>query len=95
MGGPGPANSLFHSYDAFNGQPDQRIIRAADMAWVIYAYASYMPTSGDFSSIFQLQAMISYLLTLQSAAPDLTNGLFYEGVGKIGDQAMYTRPARC
>ncbi|MGO8792687.1 MAG: hypothetical protein ACLQVL_35595 [Terriglobia bacterium] len=76
-----PANSLSFSYDTFNGQVDQAYIRAGAMAWVVYAYCVYMQLSQDFSSVFALQGMINFLLTLQSTAADLTNGLFYEGYG--------------
>jgi hypothetical protein len=80
-----PANSLGFSYDTYNGQVDQAYIRAGAMAWVVYAYCVYMQLAQDYSSIFQLQGMINFLLTLQSTAPDLTNGLFYEGYGRYQD----------
>jgi len=80
-----PANSLGFSYDTYNGQVDQAYIRAGAMAWVVYAYCVYMQLTQDYSSIFQLQGMINFLFTLQSAAPDLTNGLFYEGYGRYED----------
>ena len=76
-----PANSLSFSYDTYNGQVDQAYIRAGAMAWVVYAYCVYMRLSQDFSPAFALQGMINFLLTLQSTAADLTNGLFYEGYG--------------
>ncbi len=76
-----PANSLSFSYDTYNGQVDQAYIRAGAMAWIVYAYCVYMPVAQDYSAVFALQGMISFLLTLQSKAEDLTNGLFYEGYG--------------
>jgi hypothetical protein len=76
-----PANSLSFSYDTYNGQVDQAYIRAGAMAWVVYAYCVYMRLSQDFSSVFALQGMINFLLTLQSNAKNLTQGLFYEGYG--------------
>ena len=76
-----PANSLSFSYDTYNGQVDQAYIRAGAMAWVVYAYCVYMRLSQDFSPVLPLQGMISFLLTLQSTASDLTKGLFYEGYG--------------
>jgi hypothetical protein len=76
-----PANSLSFSYDTYNGQVDQAYIRAGAMAWVVYAYCVYMRLSQDFSPVLPLQGMITFLLTLQSTAADLTNGLFYEGYG--------------
>ena len=76
-----PANSLSFSYDTYNGQVDQAYIRAGAMAWVVYAYCVYMRLSQDFSPALPLQGMINFLLTLQSTAADLTNGLFYEGHG--------------
>jgi len=85
LGGLQPANSLSFSYDTYNGQVDQAYIRAGAMAWVVYSYCVYMRISQDFTSIFQLQGMINFLLTLQSSAADLTNGLFYLGYGKYQD----------
>jgi hypothetical protein len=76
-----PANSLSFSYDTYNGQVDQAYIRAGAMAWVVYAYCVYMRLAQDFSPVLPLQGMISFLLTLQSTAADLTQGLFYEGYG--------------
>jgi len=76
-----PANSLSFSYDTYTGQVDQPYIRAGAMAWVVYAYCVYMPMAQDYSSVSTLQGMINFLLTLQSKAVDLTNGLFYEGYG--------------
>ncbi len=80
-----PANSLSFSYDTYNGQVDQAYIRAGSMAWVVYAYCVYMRLSQDFSPVFALQGMINFLLTLQSTAADLTQGLFYEGYGRYQD----------
>lgn len=76
-----PANSLSFSYDTYNGQVDQAYIRAGAMAWVVYAYCAYMQMTQDFSSALSLQGMVNFLLTLQSTATDLTQGLFYEGYG--------------
>jgi hypothetical protein len=76
-----PANSLSFSYDTYNGQVDQAYIRAGAMAWVVYAYCVYMRLSQDFTPALPLQGMINFLLTLQSTAADLTNGLFYLGYG--------------
>lgn len=80
-----PANSLSFSYDTYNGQVDQAYIRAGAMAWVVYAYCIYMRASQDFSAALALQGMITFLLTLQSTAADLTCGLFYEGYGRYQD----------
>jgi hypothetical protein len=77
-----PANSLSFSYDTYNGQVDQAYIRAGAMAWVVYAYCVYMRLSQDFSPALALQGMINFLLSLQSTAADLTQGLFYEGYGR-------------
>jgi hypothetical protein len=76
-----PANSLSFSYDTYNGQVDQAYIRAGAMAWVVYAYCVYMQLSQDFGPALPLQGMITFLLTLQSTAADLTQGLFYLGYG--------------
>jgi len=85
LGTPQPVNSLTFSYDTYNGQIDQAYIRAGAIAWVVYAYAVYMQVSQDYSIWAELQGMITYLLTLQSTAADLTNGLFYLGYGKYQD----------
>ena len=82
VGAVQPANSLSFSYDTYYGQVDQAYVRAGAMAWVVYAYCVYMRLSQDFSPALPLQGMINFLLTLQSTASDLTNGLFYEGYGK-------------
>lgn len=82
VGGLQPANSLAFSYDVYNGAIDQAYVRAGAMAWVCYAYALYMQASLDFSSALYLQRMFNFLLTLQSTAKDLTNGLFYLGWGE-------------
>ena len=76
-----PANSLAFSYDVFYGQIDEAYIRAGAMALVCYAYSVYMTLSLDYTPAISLQAMINFLLTLQSKAGDLTNGLFYLGYG--------------
>jgi len=76
-----PANSLAFSYDTYNGLVDQAYIRTGAMAWVCYAYCVYMQLTQDYSPALYLQRMIDFLLTLQSAASDLTNGLFYLGYG--------------
>jgi hypothetical protein len=76
-----PANSLAFSYDTYYGLVDQAYIRAGAMGWVCYAYCIYMQITQDFSPTLYLQRMINFLLTLQSTASDLTNGLFYLGYG--------------
>ena len=85
VGNPQPANSLSFSYDVFYGVIDQAYIRAGAMAWVCYAYCVYMSLSLDYSPALNLQAMLNFLLTLQSTASDLTNGFFYLGYGAYAD----------
>jgi hypothetical protein len=80
-----PANSLSFSYDVFYGAIDEPYIRAGAMAWVCYAYSVYMGLSLDYTPALSLQAMIEFLLTLQSNANDLTNGLFYLGYGRYAN----------
>jgi hypothetical protein len=92
LGASQPANSLSFSYDTYNGRVDQAYIRAGAMAWVVYAYCVYMQIAQDYSSIFQLQGMINFLLTLQSSAPDLTSGLFYLGYGRYQDPGYQYLP---
>ncbi|HEV2178560.1 MAG TPA: hypothetical protein VGW33_15345 [Terriglobia bacterium] len=87
-----PANSLSFSYDTYYGQIDQAYIRAGAMAWVCYAYAVYMAMSLDYSPALYLQRMLNFLLTLQSTANDLTNGLFYLGYGKYQDPGYQFLP---
>jgi hypothetical protein len=89
-----PANSLSFSYDTYNGQLDQAYIRAGAMAWVVYSYAVYMQTSGDYTSWQQMQGMIEFLLSLQSTDPDITNGLFFEGYGQYLDPGYQFVPGR-
>jgi hypothetical protein len=76
-----PTDSLAFSYDTYYGLVDQAYIRAGAMGWVCYAYCIYMQITQDFSPALYLQRMINFLLTLQSTASDLTNGLFYLGWG--------------
>jgi hypothetical protein len=76
-----PANSLAFSYDTYYGLADQAYIRAGAMAWVCYGYCIYMQLTEDYSPALYLRRMIDFLLTLQSTANDLTNGLFYLGYG--------------
>jgi hypothetical protein len=85
VGGLQPADSLAFSYDTYYGQIDQAYIRAGAMAWVCYAYCVYMAMSLDWTPAVYLQRMIDFLLTLQSTAHDLTNGLFYLGYGRYVD----------
>ncbi len=85
VGGLQPDNSLAFSYDVYNGQIDQAYIRAGAMAWVCYAYAIYMALSLDYTPALYLQRTINFLLTLQSTAGDLTQGMFYLGLGQYVD----------
>lgn len=85
VGGLQPANSLSFSYDVYNGQIDQAYIRTGAMAWVCYAYAVYMALSLDYTPALYLRRMITFLLTLESNASDLTKGLFYLGMGEYVD----------
>ncbi len=80
-----PTGSLSFSYDIYNGQIDQAYIRAGAMAWVSYAYALTMAMSLDYSAALYLQSMLNFILTLESTAADLTNGLFRLGYGKYVD----------
>lgn len=80
-----PANSLSFSYDVYYGQIDQAYIRTGAMVWVCYAYALYMQMSQDYSPALYLERMLNFLLTLQSSAADLTNGLLYLGYGAYQD----------
>ncbi|HEV2492150.1 MAG TPA: hypothetical protein VG204_03665 [Terriglobia bacterium] len=80
-----PANSLSFSYDIYNGQVDQAYIRTGAMAWVAFAYAIYMAMSLDYTPALYLQRMLGFLFTLQSADPDLRNGLLYLGYGMYQD----------
>ncbi|HLW79359.1 MAG TPA: hypothetical protein VKU44_07145 [Terriglobia bacterium] len=88
-----PANSLSFSYDIYYGQIDQAYIRAGAMAWVAFAYSIYMAMSLDFTPALYLQRMLSFLLTLVSAASDLTNGLVYLGYGKYQDPGYQFIPS--
>ena len=93
-GNPQPANSLSFSYDVFYGVIDQAYIRAGAMAWVCYAYCVYMSLSLDYSPALSLQAMINFLLTLQSTASNLTNGFFYLGYGAYADPGYQFVPGQ-
>jgi len=84
-GTPQPQGSLSFSYDVFYGTVGEAYIRTGAMAWVCYAYSIYMALSLDYTPALNLQAMINFILTLQSSADDLTNGLFYLGYGAYVD----------
>ncbi|MGH9431175.1 MAG: hypothetical protein ACRD3T_06505 [Terriglobia bacterium] len=92
VGGLQPANSLAFSYDTYYGQIDQAYIRAGAMAWVCYAYCVYMAMAQDWAPALYLQRVINFLVTLQSAANDLTNGLFYLGYGHYEDPGYQFMP---
>jgi hypothetical protein len=87
-----PDGSLSFSYDVYNGLPDQYYIRTGSMAWVCYAYALYMQMSVDYGPALYLQRMLNFLLTLESADPDLRNGLFYGGYGSYEDPGYHYVP---
>ena len=89
-----PANSLSFSYDTYYGQVDQAYIRTGSMAWVVYAYSIYMQLSLDYTPALYLQRMINFLLTLQSSASDLTEGLFYLGYGEYQDPGYQFVPGK-
>ena len=87
--GAGPAGSLSLSYDTYHGQVDQSQISVGAMAWVCYAYSVYMQLSGDYTPALSLQTMLDYLLSLESSAADLTNGLFcVSGVALTRDNVI-------
>jgi hypothetical protein len=94
VGGFQPANSLAFSYDVYNGAIDQAYVRVGAMAWVCYAYCVYMQLSLDFSSVLYLQRMLDFLLTLQSTASDLTNGLFTLGWGEYSNPGYQYVPGK-
>ncbi|HMD97334.1 MAG TPA: hypothetical protein VKM93_08435 [Terriglobia bacterium] len=89
-----PVNSLSFSYDTYYGQVDQAYIRTGSMAWVVYAYSIYMQLSLDYTPALYLQRMINFLLTLQSNAGDLTQGLFYLGYGMYQDPGYQYVPGK-
>ena len=87
-----PENSLSFSYDVYNGQVDQAYIRAGAMAWVCHAYSVYMASSLDYSPALYLERLLTFLLSLQSSASDLTSGLLYLGYGKYQDPGYQFAP---
>lgn len=90
-----PAGSLSFSYDVFHGQQDQAYIRTGAMAWVLFAYAIYMEVTGDLTTpVAAAQQMVTFLLTLQSTAADLTNGMFYGGFGAYEDPGYQYVPGQ-
>jgi hypothetical protein len=80
-----PANSLAFSYDTYYALVDQAYVRSGAMGWVCYAYCIYMALTQDWTPAPYLYAMLTFLMTLQSSAADLTNGLFYLGWGQYKD----------
>jgi hypothetical protein len=80
-----PPNSLAFSYDTYYGLVDQAYIRAGAMGWVCYAYCIYMSLTQDWTPAPYLYRMLTFIMTLQSTAADLTNGLFYLGWGEYAN----------
>ncbi len=92
-GAPKPAGSLSFSYDVYNGQTDQMMIRSGAVAWLAYAYGIYMERTGDFTSAATgLQDMLTFLFSLQSSASDLTRNLVTVGWGLYQDPGYQYLP---
>jgi hypothetical protein len=85
-GAPKPAGSLSVSYDVYNGQVDQSIIRSGALAWVAYAYGIYMERTGDYErAAIGLKSMLDLLFFLQSTAADARQNLITVGWGVYQD----------
>ena len=94
-GAPKPAGSLSVSYDAYNGQIDQAIIRSGDVAWAAYAYGIYMERTGDYErAATSLQSMLNLLFFLQSTATDERQNLITAGWGTYQDPGYQYVPGQ-
>ncbi|HKT11745.1 MAG TPA: hypothetical protein VJW77_07955 [Terriglobia bacterium] len=94
-GAPKPAGSLSVSYDVYNGQADQAIIRSRDLAWVAYAYGIYMERTGDYErGATSLQSMLNLLFFLQSTATDARQKLITAGWGTYQDPGYQYVPGQ-
>jgi hypothetical protein len=94
-GAPKPAGSLSVSYDVYNGQIDQSIIRSGDIAWVAYAYGIYMERTGDYErAATSLQSMLNLLFFLQSSATDARKNLITAGWGTYQDPGYQYVPGQ-
>ena len=92
LGKPQPEGSLSFSYDVYNGLPDQVYIRTGSVAWVAYAYATYMEVTADLTPALALQSMLNFLLSLESTDADLRNGLLKGGYGRFLDPGYHYEP---
>lgn len=94
-GAPKPAGSLMVSYDVYNGQADQAIIRSGAMAWVAYAYGIYMERTGDYErAATGLESMLNLLFFLQSNAADARQNLIAAGWGIYQDPGYQYVPGQ-
>ncbi|HEV2246977.1 MAG TPA: hypothetical protein VGW37_10040, partial [Terriglobia bacterium] len=94
-GAPKPAGSLAVSYDVYNGQADQAIIRSGAMAWVAYAYGIYMERTGDYErAATGLESMLDLLFFLQSAATGARQNLIAAGWGLYQDPGYQYVPGQ-
>ncbi|HEX5410470.1 MAG TPA: hypothetical protein VFZ27_01260 [Terriglobia bacterium] len=94
-GAPKPAGSLMDSYDVYNGQADQAVIRAGAMAWVAYAYGIYMERTGDYErAAAGLESMLNLLFFLQSTATDARQNLIAAGWGIYQDPGYQYVPGQ-
>ncbi|TAM79187.1 MAG: hypothetical protein EPN47_19455 [Acidobacteria bacterium] len=94
-GAPKPAGSLSVSYDVYNGQADQATIRAGALAWVAYAYGTYMERTGDYErAATGLESMLDLLFFLQSAATDARQNLITAGWGIYQDPGYQFVPGQ-
>jgi hypothetical protein len=94
-GAPTPEGALSVSYDGYNGQTDQAIIRAGAMAWVAYAYGIYMERTGDYEhAATGLKSMLDLLFFLQSTATDARQNLITAGWGIYQDPGYQYVPGQ-
>jgi len=94
-GAPKPTGSLMVSYDVYDGQADQAIIRSGAMAWVAYAYGIYMERTGDYErAATGLESMLNLLFFLQSTAADARQNLIAAGWGLYQDPGYQYVPGQ-
>lgn len=94
-GAPQPEGALSASYDAYNGQVDQLIIRSGAVAWMAYAYGIYMERTGDFErAATGLVSMLNFLFFLQSTTADARQSLITAGWGIYQDPGYQYVPGK-
>lgn len=95
VGEPQPEGSLSFSYDVYNGHVDHAYIRSGSIAWVAYAYGTYMEQTQDFySTALGLESLLKLLFSLQYTGSGLRHNLITLGWGRYQDPGYQYIPGQ-